>query len=99
MAAFRAALEEHVREQVPLHWATTQTNVGRTLKTSADRTHDRAQLQEARQALQAAFAAFIEAGQEQHRPWFEEELQAIDQQLDNPAYHHARLASTDQDDY
>ena len=33
VAAYRAALEEYIRERVPLQWATTQVNLGNTLQT------------------------------------------------------------------
>jgi hypothetical protein len=55
--------------------------LGLALSTLGERTHDRAKLEEARNAVNAAFDVFMQAGQEHYRPYFEDRLQAIDRQL------------------
>jgi tetratricopeptide (TPR) repeat protein len=37
VAAYRAALEEHTRDRVPLNWAGTQNNLGTALQTLGER--------------------------------------------------------------
>ena len=79
--AYRAALQERTRERVPLDWATTQNNLGNALFSLAVRTHDRAKLEEARRAVNAAFEVSMQAGQEHHRRYYEDRLREIDGQL------------------
>jgi hypothetical protein len=79
--AYRAALQEYTRERVPLQWVTTQNNLGTALLTLGVRTHDRAKLEEARKAVNAAFDVFMHAGQEHYRHYFEDRLREIDRQL------------------
>jgi hypothetical protein len=50
------------RERVPLQWAAMQTNLGNALATLGERTHDRAKLEEARRAVNAAFDVLMQAG-------------------------------------
>jgi hypothetical protein len=46
------------------------------------RTHDRAKLEEAREAINAAFEVFMQAGQEHRRRYFEDRLpEKINRQL------------------
>jgi hypothetical protein len=66
---------------VPLDWAMTQNNLGNALETLGVRTHDRAKLEEARKAVNAAFEVVMQAGQEHHRRYFEDRLREIDGQL------------------
>ncbi|MBK8177233.1 MAG: hypothetical protein IPK66_18840 [Rhodospirillales bacterium] len=79
--AYRAALQEWTRERVPLDWAMTQNNLGNALWTLGDRTRDRAKVGEARQAFNAAFEGFMQAGQEHYRRYFEDRLHEIDEHL------------------
>jgi tetratricopeptide (TPR) repeat protein len=79
--ADRAALQEDTRERVPLQWAMTQTNLGLALTRLGERTHDSGQLEEARKAISAAFDAFMQAGQQQYRRAFEDQLHEIDRQI------------------
>lgn len=51
VAAYRAALEEHTRDSVPLNWAMTQNNLGNALQEQGARDGDP-------QRLEAAVAAF-----------------------------------------
>ena len=81
VAAYRDALKEWTRERVPLQWATTQNNLGGALSRLGERTHDRAKLEEARKAVNAAFEVSMQAGQEHHRRYFEDRLREIDGQL------------------
>ena len=81
VTAYRAALQEYTRAHVPLNWATTQNNLGGALWTLALRTDDLAMLQDARAAVDGSFEGFMQAGQEHHRPYFEERLQAIDRDI------------------
>jgi hypothetical protein len=46
-----------------------------------ERTHDRAKLEEARKAVNAAFEVVMQAGQEHRRRYFEDRLREIDGQL------------------
>jgi hypothetical protein len=82
--AFHLALEEYTRDRVPLDWAATQNNLGRALRTLGERTHDRAKLEEARKAVNAAFEVVMHAGQEHRRRYFEDRLREIDGQLAVP---------------
>jgi hypothetical protein len=79
--AFRAALQEYTRERVPLQWAGTQNNLGNALATLGVRTHDRAKLEEARKAVNAAFEVVMQVGQEHRLRYFEHRLREIDGQL------------------
>jgi exonuclease VII small subunit len=54
VAAYRAALEEYAREQVPLDWAVTQNNLGNALAALGERESGTARLEEAVQAYRAA---------------------------------------------
>ena len=54
VAADRAALEEYTREQVPLDWAMTQSNLGAALETLGQRENGTERLQEAVPAYRAA---------------------------------------------
>jgi hypothetical protein len=54
VAAFRAALEEHTRERVPLDWAMTQMNLGTALSRLGERDSGTARLEEAVIAFSAA---------------------------------------------
>jgi tetratricopeptide (TPR) repeat protein len=81
VAALREALEERARDRVPLGWAGTQTNLGNTLSTLGERTRDVSKFKKARNAIEAAFEAFIQAGQEQYRAYFEARLREIDQKI------------------
>ncbi len=47
VAAYRAALEEQMRERVPLNWATTQSNLGKALQILGERESGTARLEEA----------------------------------------------------
>jgi tetratricopeptide (TPR) repeat protein len=87
VAAFGAALKERTRERVPLDWAATQTNLGRALARLGHRTRDRSELKEARNAIEAAFDLFMEAGQEQHRLYFEDLLIEIDGKIADLTMH------------
>lgn len=79
--AYREALKEYTRERVPLQWATTQNNLGNALSRLGERTGDRVKFAEARKAIEGAFDIFMQAGQEQHRGYFENRLQEIDRQI------------------
>jgi hypothetical protein len=81
VAAYRAALQEWTRARVPLQWAMTESNLGNALSTVGERTKDDAKLREARTAINVAFEVFIQAGQEQHRDYFEDRLRKIDKQI------------------
>ena len=52
--AYRAALEVHTRERVPLDWATTQNNLGNALAILGERESDTERLEQAVQAYRAA---------------------------------------------
>ena len=54
VAAYRAALEEHTRERVPLDWATTQNNLATALETLGQRESGTARLEQAVAAFRAA---------------------------------------------
>jgi tetratricopeptide (TPR) repeat protein len=54
VAAYRAALEEYAREQVPLDWAVTQNNLGNALATLGERESGTARLEEEVAAYRAA---------------------------------------------
>ncbi len=54
VAAFRAALEESIRERVPLDWAGTQNNLGIALGRLGERESGTARLEEAVAAFRAA---------------------------------------------
>ncbi|MGF1640612.1 MAG: tetratricopeptide repeat protein, partial [Rhodospirillales bacterium] len=54
VAAYRAALEEFTREQVPLDWAATQNNLGLALAALGERESGTARLEEAMAAYRAA---------------------------------------------
>jgi tetratricopeptide (TPR) repeat protein len=56
VVAYRAALEEFRRDQVPLQWATTQNNLGNALETLGERESGTARLEEAVAAYRAALA-------------------------------------------
>ncbi|QLH39413.1 MAG: hypothetical protein HWD60_11280 [Defluviicoccus sp.] len=64
-----------------LQWAITQNNLGGALWTVALRTDDPAILQHARAAVNGAFDVVMQTGQEHHRPYFEQRLQAIDRDI------------------
>ena len=81
VTAYRDALKEYTRERVPLDWAATQNNLGNALSRLGEGTHDRAKLEEARKAVNAAFEVFMQAGQEHYRRYFEDRLREIDGQL------------------
>jgi hypothetical protein len=66
---------------VPLAWAATQTSLGNALQALGVRTHDRAKLEEARKAVNAAFEVYMQAAQEHHRRYFEDRLREIGGQL------------------
>ena len=53
-AAHRVALEERMRERVPLDWAATQNNLGSALQTLGERESGTARLEEAVVAYRAA---------------------------------------------
>jgi hypothetical protein len=69
------------RERVALDWAATQNNLGSALSTLGERTTDAPKLEEARKAISAAFEVVLEAGQEQHRPYFEDRLNEINRKI------------------
>lgn len=54
VAAYRAALEVHARDRMPLDWATTQNNLGNVLSTLGERESGTARLEQAVAAYQAA---------------------------------------------
>jgi hypothetical protein len=81
VAACREALKEFARERGPLQWATTQNNLGGALATVGERTRDALKLREARESIAAAFEVFMQAGQEQHRAYFEARLSEIDRKI------------------
>ena len=54
IAAYRAALQEHTREQEPLQWATRQNNLGTALSALGEREGGTARLEEAVSAFRAA---------------------------------------------
>ena len=56
VAAYRAALEERTRDQVPLDWAMTQMNLGIALETLGQRESGTAHLEEAVAAWNACLA-------------------------------------------
>lgn len=60
----------------------TQNNLGNALSTLGERTHDSEKLAEARKSIEGAFDVFMRAGQEHHRGYFQERLQAIDRQIE-----------------
>ena len=47
VATYRAALEERIRERVPLDWAMTQNNLGNALRALGERESGTARLEEA----------------------------------------------------
>ncbi len=99
VAAFRAALQERTRERVPLDWAMTQKNLGTALQALGSRTYDWTKLEEARSATAAAFDAYMQAGQEYRRSYYEDLLQAISREIaalnpDLPAIKPSTLADT-----
>ena len=53
VGAYREALEESTREQVPLHWATTQNNLGLAFWTLGERESDTEGLEAAVEAYRA----------------------------------------------
>ena len=79
--AYRQALEEYTRERVPLQWATTQTNLGNALATLGELTSDGPKLRAAQETIETAFEARMQAGQEQHRAYFEARLSEIDRKI------------------
>ncbi|QNT68226.1 tetratricopeptide repeat protein [Defluviicoccus vanus] len=81
VAAYRAALEERTRERVPLDWAATQNNLGLALSTLGERTRSVTMLREAYEVVSAAFAVFMQAGQEHHRADFENRLRELDEKI------------------
>jgi tetratricopeptide (TPR) repeat protein len=54
VAVYRAALEEHTRDRVPLEWARTQNNLGNALSVLGEREAVTARLEEAVAAYRAA---------------------------------------------
>ena len=66
---------------MPLQWAMTQNNLGTALRTLGERAHDQVKLEEARKAVDAAFEAVMQAGQEHYKRYFEDRLCEIDRQL------------------
>ena len=60
--AYRAALEEYTREQVPLDWATTQNSLGVALLTLGERERDTERLEQAVDAYRAALDVFADEG-------------------------------------
>ena len=56
VAAYRAALEEYAREQVPLDWAVTENNLGNALATLGERESGTARLEEEVAAYRVALA-------------------------------------------
>ena len=54
VAAYRAALEERIRERVPLEWAMTQNNLGNALARLGERKNNTSLLEEAVAAYRAA---------------------------------------------
>jgi tetratricopeptide (TPR) repeat protein len=81
IARRRALLYRRPRERVPLQWAMTQNNLGNALSTLGERTGAVIKLKEAREAIAAAFEVYMQAGQEQHRAYFEQRLTEIDQKI------------------
>lgn len=79
--AYNLALQERTRDRVPLQWAATHINLGLALQRLGERSRDRGKLQEARDAISAAFGVFMQAGQEHLRQYFEKLVRAIDRQL------------------
>jgi hypothetical protein len=56
----------------------TQNNLGTALQTLGEREKSQRRLQEARSAVNAAFELYMQAGQEQHRSYFENRLRELD---------------------
>jgi hypothetical protein len=54
VAVYHAALEEWTRERVPLHWASTQNNLGTALQTLGERESGTGRLEEAVAVYHAA---------------------------------------------
>jgi len=59
----------------------TQDNLGTALSMIGERTEDGSKLKDARSAIGAAFEVFMQAGQEQHRAYFEKRLSKIDRKI------------------
>ena len=73
VAAYRAALEEHTREKVPLAWAQTQCNLGSTLLALGRREAGTRRMREARQVLRAA----LEEGTRDRAPFMWAMVQSL----------------------
>jgi hypothetical protein len=58
ITAYREALKERTREQVPFDWARTQNNLGISLATLGERESDPARLADAARTYQAALIVF-----------------------------------------
>ena len=56
VAAYRAALEQRPRDEVPLDWAMTQMNLGNALRTLGERERGAARLEQAVAAWNASLA-------------------------------------------
>jgi tetratricopeptide (TPR) repeat protein len=78
VAAYREALKEYTREQVPLDWAMTQNNLGTALQTLGERETGTGRLEEARAAIEMAWDVYQEAGLYLSDPSFETRLRSID---------------------
>ncbi|MBO6882800.1 MAG: tetratricopeptide repeat protein [Marivita sp.] len=58
VAAYRSALEEHTREQVPLDWAMTQNNLGNALQNLGTRESGTARLEDAVTVFRSALEEY-----------------------------------------
>ncbi len=74
VAAYRAALQENTREQVPLDWAESFGNQGVALMLIADRNNDAAGAETALLQIETAYETTRSGGEEQLSAYFEAQL-------------------------
>jgi hypothetical protein len=66
VAAYRAALQERTREDMPLHWAITEWGLGNALKALGEREGGTARLSNAVNAYESALAIFVSTGSDRY---------------------------------
>jgi hypothetical protein len=78
VAAYRAALEEHTRDRVPLQWALTQTNLGSALQSLGERKRKPCLFKDALEATKAAREVYRDAGMVQSEAYFANRIKALE---------------------
>jgi tetratricopeptide (TPR) repeat protein len=78
VTAYREALKERTREQVPLQWAQTQNNIGNALWKLGEREGGPGRLEEAKTATALALGVYREAEMSRDVTSCETRLESID---------------------